>query len=149
MNITKHFTLEEMIFSATAKRLGLKNDLPDEFKDNVGIVATRLELVRQFFNKPIHITSCYRSPAVNAAVGGSPTSAHRYAMAVDFEVQDTPNIKVCQWCADNINDYDQIIYEFGPTGWCHMGFTHGKPRKELLTAIKEGSRTVYHKGLIP
>lgn len=148
MKLTEHFTTEEMERSSTAIRLGIDNKCPKELISNMYKVAKSLELVREHFKQPVHVTSCYRSPAVNHAVGGSETSAHRFAFAADFEVSGVANLDVCKWCAENIPDYDQIIYEFGPSGWVHMGFTLVKPRKQLLSAVKEGSKTVYKKGLI-
>jgi hypothetical protein len=148
MNLTQHFASEEMERSSTAIRMGLDNSCPNELFGNMIDVAVHLETVRAHFNAPIHVTSCYRSPDVNNAVGGSKTSAHRFAHAADFEVQGVANIDVCRWVAENIPDFDQIIYEFGPEGWCHMGFTNSAPRKQLLTATKQGGKTVYQNGLI-
>ena len=149
LQITKHFTLREMTRSATGQRLGLKNDPPPELMPNILKVATRLEQAREHYGKPIRVLSCYRSPSVNAAVGGSKTSAHRFGLAADFEVEGVANIDVARWCAENIDDFDQIIYEFGPTGWVHMGFTDTKePRKQLLSAVKENGKTVYKPGLV-
>lgn len=148
MKLTEHFTIEEMERSSTATRLGLPNICPPELATNMLNVATHLELVRAHFNAPVHITSCYRAPAVNAAVGGSSTSAHRFAHAADFEVQGVANIDVCRWVAENMPDFDQIIYEFGPSGWCHIGFSKGMARKQLLSAIKKGTKTVYLTGLV-
>lgn len=148
MNLTEHFTREEMERSSTAIRLGLDNRCPDNLMRNMLDVAGQLEIIRDHFQAPIHITSCYRSPEVNSAVGGSPTSAHRFAHAADFEVAGVPNIEVCQWVVKNLQNFDQIIYEFGPSGWCHIGFTNGTPRKQLLTATKENGKTVYRNGLI-
>lgn len=148
MKLTEHFTKPEMERSSTAIRLGLDNTCPPALMPNMVAVAAHLETVRAHFNAPIHVTSCYRSPDVNAAVGGSKTSAHRYAHAADFEVSGVANIDVCRWVAENIPDFDQIIYEFGPTGWCHIGFTNGTPRKQLLSATKCKNRTVYTAGLI-
>lgn len=146
MKLTEHFTTEEMERSNTATRLGLNNKCPSEFLVNMKLVAERLELVRNHYNSPIRITSCYRSPSVNYAVGGSETSAHRYAFAADFTVDGVSNLDVCKWCAENISDYDQIIYEFGKSGWVHIGFTHSTPRKQLLSAKKEGRATIYSNG---
>jgi zinc D-Ala-D-Ala carboxypeptidase len=147
MKITEHFTKAEMERSSTAARLGLANICPPELVSNMVNVAAHLETIRAHFNSPIHVTSCYRSPAVNSAVGGSSTSAHRYAHAADFEVQGVANIDLCRWAAENIQDFDQIIYEFGATGWCHIGFTSGTPRKQILSAVKIKNRTVYRQGL--
>lgn len=148
MKLTEHFTKEEMERSNTAIRLGLSNICPPGLELNMLKVATRLELIRKHFNAPVRVLSCYRSPIVNASVGGSNTSAHRFALAADIQVDGVEVIKVCEWCAVNIPDYDQIIYEFGPSGWCHIGFTNGTPRKECLSAVKQGSRTVYKGGLV-
>lgn len=148
MNPTPNFTREEMERSSTAIRMGLDNTCPTDLLGNMYEVMTQLELIRSHFDAPIHVTSCYRSPAVNKAVGGSKTSAHSFAHAADFEVAGVANIDVCRWVAENIKGFDQIIYEFGPSGWCHMGFTNGKARGQLLSAVKEGGKTVYKKGLI-
>ena len=148
MKLTEHFTKAEMERSSTAIRLGLDNICPASLVPNMVAVAVNLEIIRAHFDKPIHVTSCYRSPAVNAAVGGSATSAHRSAHAADFEVHGVANIDVCKWVSKNIPDFDQIIYEFGPSGWCHIGFTSGQPRKQLLSAVKIKNRTVYKKGLV-
>ena len=149
MNLTDHFTREEMERSSTAIRLGLSNLCPPEMVDNMLLVAIVLEKIRAHFKKPIHVTSCFRSPAVNRAVGGSPTSAHRVALAADFEVKDVANYDVCKWVIENITDYDQIINEFPETGgWVHIGFTHGTPRKQALTARKNGRVTIYVNGLV-
>jgi hypothetical protein len=149
LQITQHFNYREMTRSATGQRLGLKNDPPAELMPNILKVCERLELVRAHYGKPIRVLSCYRSPAVNAAVGGSKTSAHRFGLAADFEVEGVANIDVARWCAENIADFDQIIYEFGPSGWVHMGFTDTKqPRKQLLSAVKDNGKTIYKQGLV-
>ena len=149
LQITKHFSLREMSNSATATRLGLENTPPPALMTNILKVCERLEQVREHYGLPIRVLSCYRSAAVNAAVGGSQTSAHRFGLAADFEIDGVPNLELARWCRDNIADYDQIIYEFGPTGWVHMGFTAtSQPRKQLLSAVKQGGKTVYKQGLV-
>lgn len=146
MQVTEHFSRRELEFSGTATRLGLDNVCPPELLPNMEHVADRLEMVRAHFGKPIRVHSCYRSPAVNKAVGGSPTSAHRFAHAADFTIPGVSVLEVCRWCAENIPDFDQVIYEFGETGWIHMGFTTKTPRRQLLTARKQGGKTVYTEG---
>lgn len=147
--ITGNFTLEELTRSATGLRLGLDNTLPTQFLRNAEQIAEALERVRAYFGgKPVRVTSCYRSKAVNAAVGGSPTSAHMAAMAADFEVSGVPHIEVCRSIPDIIPEFDQVIYEFGPTGWVHLGLTHGLPRHQLLTAVKLSGKTVYKPGIL-
>lgn len=142
--LTEHFTLEEMSLSTTGARLGLDNTIPVPLISNARMVAERLEKVRAHFGQPVRVLSCYRAPAVNAAVGGSKTSAHRFALAADFIAGSAPLIAVARWCAENIEDFDQVIYEFGQ--WVHIGFSN-TPRRQILTAVKENGRTVYHQGL--
>ena len=139
--------------SSTAIRKGLNNTCPADLLLNMQKVADHLELIRMHFNAPLRVLSCYRSPEVNKAVGGSKTSAHRFAMAADCTVDGVSVYDLCKWCADNIEDYDQIIYEFGEkdnpsAGWMHIGFTNGTPRKQLLTATKQNGKTVYQSGLV-
>jgi hypothetical protein len=153
--LTDHFTLEEMQHSEAALRLGIDNHIPDDLMSNAMKVAVVLEIIRaecakiKGCNVPIHVTSCYRSPEVNKAVGGSKTSAHRFAAAADCKAEGLTVLGLCQLAAKVIPNFDQIIYEFGPTGWMHIGLsTSGKPRKQLLTAVKENGKTVYKQGLV-
>lgn len=148
MKLTEHFTIEEMQRSEAAIRHGIENIIPDDLMPNAKRVAETLEIIRAHFGKPIHVTSCYRSPAVNDAVGGSKTSAHRFASAADFEVSGVANIEVCRAIPDLIPDFDQVIYEFGPSGWVHLGFA-SKPRRQLLSAVKQDGKTKYLPGIVP
>ena len=148
MRLTEHFTKEEMERSSTAIRLGINNICPTEYVPNMMRVAVHGEKIREHYLAPVKVTSCYRSPALNKAVGGSKTSAHSSASAMDCTVQGVGVLELCKWCAENIDSYDQIIYEFGETGWMHIGFTNGTPRKQLLTATKQKGKTVYQSGLV-
>ena len=146
--ISEHFTLEEMQRSETAIRLGLDNSIPEKYLPNATRVAEALEEIRAFYRgKPIRVTSCYRSKEVNKAIGGSQTSAHCSASAVDFTVEGIGNIEVCRAVPEILSNYDQIIYEFGPQGWVHLGLS-GKPRFQKLTAIKKDGKTLYLPGIV-
>ena len=144
--MTEHFTRKELERSEGAVRRGLPNVCPGELLPNMQLVAERLELPRNHFALPMRVLPCYRSEEVNKAVGGSKTSAHTKALAADVEIEGVSVLELCKWCADNVPDYDQIIYEFGEDGWMHIGFTKGKPRKQLLTAYKENGKTKYKAG---
>lgn len=144
--MTEHFTLEELSRSETATRKGIDNSIPYEYLPNAKRVAETLEIIRAHFG-PVRVTSCYRGVELNRIIGGSPTSAHCRAMAADFEVPSYANIDVARWCADNLKNYDQIIYEFGPSGWVHIGLAD-KPRRQLLTAVKRAGKTVYLPGIV-
>ncbi|MBX9706862.1 MAG: DUF882 domain-containing protein [Caulobacteraceae bacterium] len=144
--LSDHFTLAELTHSNTALRRGLDNTPPPEVLDQLILTADRMEGVRQLLgDRPIKVSSGYRSPAVNRAVGGSRTSAHRTGHAVDFTCPDfgTP-AEVAAHLAKHLTDFDQLIEEFG--GWVHIGFGPGK-RRQVLTARKVGGRTKYTPGI--
>jgi hypothetical protein len=146
--VTPHFTWRELLTSSAAVRLGLDNiPASDDVYANMRRIAEALEAIRTHFDRPIRVVSCYRSPDVNKAVGGSATSAHRFGAAADFTVQGTPNIDVCYAIPEVLADFDQIIYEFGPTGWVHLGLAT-KPRRQPLTAVKVAGKTVYKQGIV-
>src|SRR5262245_15071723 len=95
--LTPHFTLEEFIVSQTAARLGLPNMPTGQERTNIQRTAEIMEKVRTILgDRPLLISSGYRSPQVNKAVGGSSTSAHMSGLAVDFTVPGfgTP-IEIC------------------------------------------------------
>src|SRR5690606_6364327 len=84
MQLTKHFALAEFTRSDTARRLGIDNSPTPEHLENLRKLAQTLEQLRAVLGHPIHITSGYRSPALNKAVGGSATSSHSEGLAADF-----------------------------------------------------------------
>jgi putative chitinase len=150
MKLTEHFTLEEMIVSPTAKRLGLSNTPTAEHIENMRYCCTKiLEPVRAHFGKPVQVNSSYRAPLVNKAVGGSKTSQHVNGEAIDFEVPGVDNKVVADWVADNL-EFDQVILEFYTKGDKNSGWVHasikrnGQNRKQRLIASKsKAGGTVY------
>lgn len=85
LQLSKHFTLAELTRSATAARLGIENTPPEDVVLNLQRLAVELEKVRVLCGGPLWIHSGYRSPSLNAAVGGSPTSYHLSGCAADFD----------------------------------------------------------------
>jgi putative chitinase len=150
MKLTENFTLEEMIVSPTAKRLGLSNTPTAEHIENMRYCCTKiLEPVRAHFGKPVQVNSSYRAPLVNKAVGGSKTSQHVNGEAIDFEVPGVDNKVVADWVADNL-EFDQVILEFYTKGDKNSGWVHasikrnGQNRKQRLIASKsKAGGTVY------
>lgn len=147
-----NFSWRELTRSQAADRLGLQNTPTPAHAANLKALCTHiLEPVRAHFG-PTHVSSAYRAPTVNTAVGGSATSQHMTGEAADIECHPTPNLTVAHWIAANL-PFDQLILEFySPTdpfaGWVHVSFTSGPPRKSILTAQKSfASKTTYVKGL--
>ena len=89
------------------------------------------------------ISSGYRSPELNKAIGGSENSKHCHGMAADFEcrgARGASNLEVAHWIRDNLT-YDQLILEYYDgrdpySGWVHVAFNKGKNRQQTLTKVK-------------
>lgn len=149
MNISPHFSLPEMTVSQTASRQGLPNQPgPVQVAALKLLCLNVLEPVRAHFVRPVIVTSGYRSPAVNKACGGAASSQHCLGEAADFTVPGVRNIDLAQWILRNLN-YDQLIYEFGESGWIHCSWRAGRLRNEELTARRIGRSTQYLPGLLP
>jgi len=137
MNLSKHFTLEEMEKSQTATRKGIKNKAGSGEIKNLGDLCYEvLEPVRAKFDKPVTITSGYRSPELSEAIGSKATSQHCSGEAVDFEIAGVSNLQVALWLTNNCS-FDQCILEFytgeANSGWIHVSYKDGSNRKQVLT----------------
>lgn len=141
MNLTPHFTLEELTRSDMAARLGIDNTPGPDALANLALVAQRLEEVRTMLGAPLVISSGFRCLALNRALKSKDTSAHVQGLAVDFTCPGfgTP-LQVAQRLAQRKDAlaFDQLIHEFGR--WVHLGWTAGIPRRELLTIDTKGTR---------
>jgi hypothetical protein len=139
MQLTPHFTLEELCFSQEAVRTGLDNTPPPDVVANLLRLAKMLEKVRALLKKPIHISSGYRSPALNARIGGSTKSAHMDGRAADFICPEfgTPYVVAKKIAAARLG-YDQMIHEYGR--WVHIAVPRVNERadRELLSIFEPG-----------
>ena len=112
MQLSKHFSLEEMTRSMVAARKGIDNTPgAGEIKNLENVCYEILEPVRAHFDKPIMVSSGYRSEALCEAIGSKKTSQHAKGQACDFEINGIPNIKVAYWLTNNV-DFDQCILEY-------------------------------------
>ena len=138
MQLSKHFRLEEFEKSQTAQRLGIKNKAGSgEIKNLTDVCYGVLEKVRVKYDKPVIVTSGYRSPSLCEAIGSKSTSQHTKGEAVDFEVIGVANIQVAYFIEANC-DFDQLILEYycpddDQKGWVHCSFVEGSNRKQVLT----------------
>ena len=145
MMLSPNFHLDEFTNSETAARRGIDNTPPPAVLAALRRTAARMELVRTILGgKPILITSGYRSPPLNRAVGGSKTSAHMRGEAADFICPGFGSpLAICRALAIQADlPYDQIIEE---GTWVHIGFA-ATPRREVLTKRPGGG---YAPGLRP
>tara|TARA_R110000764_G_C10837429_1_gene363635 strand:+ start:155 stop:604 length:450 start_codon:yes stop_codon:yes gene_type:complete len=135
MQITKHFTLEELTRSDTAVRFGIDNEPGSEETENlVRVCDMILEPIRHRYDTPILPSSGYRCLELNRKIGSSDKSQHTKGQAVDFEVKGVPNMEVASWIMDNL-DYDQLILEFYKedqpnSGWIHCSYVGNENRNE-------------------
>lgn len=147
LQVSDHFTLEEVIQSAVARRLAINNSLPPELYPTIQKTALRLEKVRAILGKPILVNSWYRCPELNAAVGSKPTSQHPKGEAVDFRCPQfgTPQ-QICMFLMDykDIIRWDQLVLEHT---WVHISWNSipsGEQRGQVLSLLQTGD---YAKGL--
>jgi putative chitinase len=109
--LTPHFLLEEFTLSSSALALGIENTPTPAHLENLKKLAACMEEVRTLFNAVIEITSGYRNPQVNAAVGGVPTSAHALGLAADFHVHGMKDLDAAKRIRDSDLTFDQLIFE--------------------------------------
>ena len=136
MNITKNFKLEEFAKSETAQRKGIDNSIPAELIPNIKALCENvLQPLRDYAEVPIVISSGYRCPALNKAVGGSATSQHMKGEAADIII---PSKKVglqwFEWMRTHLT-YNQLIWETNSRGgsWIHVGYKRtGKNKMQVL-----------------
>jgi hypothetical protein len=121
-----------MTLSQTAARKGIDNTATPEIVANLKRVAATLEEVRALLGAPILVSSGYRSPALNKAIGGSPTSAHMHGLAADFTAPGFGTVlQVARKISASTIAYDQLIYEFGT--WVHIGLSSDGLRQQDLS----------------
>jgi zinc D-Ala-D-Ala carboxypeptidase len=146
MNLSEHFTLEELTSSSTALRKGIDNHAPnEEVMDHLRVLASGLERVRAILGAALHIDSGYRSPALNKAVGGVATSAHITGYAADFICPGygTPLQVVKILTEPHAMEFDQIIQE---GTWVHISFVPAM-RRSILTAHFVDGKARYENGV--
>ena len=146
MNLTLHFTLEEMTISEAGARLQIDNTPGPVALANLELVAACMEKIRTLLgNRPIVVHSGYRAVEVNEAVGGVATSAHCHGLACDFVCPTfgSPEEVALAILKSEI-EFDQLILEYG---WVHVGVSQQGllSRREALT--RRSPRAAYECGI--
>lgn len=153
MNLTKNFTLNELTQSETALRKGLNNAPTQEVITALQTLAVNvLQPIRDHYSRGVKVNSGYRSPEVNASVGGSKTSDHCKGMAADIEIPGLPNVELAKYIKDTLQ-FTQVILEFytpgvPDSGWVHVSYDPTNLKRQALTAVKQDGKTVYLPGLV-
>lgn len=145
MKLTPHFMLAELCQSQAATRQRLDNRPGPAEVVNLRRVAETLEQVRALVDRPVNVSSGYRAPAVNKAVGGSRNSAHIRGLAADITVPGMTAKELAQRIRDSDIEFDQLIHE---GTWVHIGLADGKQRHQVLTALFSGNGVTYSQGIV-
>jgi hypothetical protein len=146
MKLTQHFNLAEFTRSDTALRLGIDNSLPPQLTNKALETAHLMERIRAYLSElackevPIVVTSGYRSPALNTAIGGAGQSDHQRMMAMDFRAPAFGSAQqVCRALAPAVSSLQigQLILEYG--SWVHVSLAvPGKPQNRVITRTSSG-----------
>ena len=141
--LSPHFMLSEMTVSEYASRAGFDN-IPSqrEIDELIKLCNDVLERVRAEVGRPIIVTSGYRCKAVNTGIGGSKSSQHIKGQAADFTIPKKSNRDVVLSIVAAGITFDQLIYEFGESGWVHISRSDN-PRNEVLEAKLVNGKTKY------
>lgn len=136
MQLSEHFSLSEFTRSATATKLGIDNTPNAEQIANLRRLCREvLEPLRRHFNVSIRISSGYRCPALNGAVGGVKNSNHLTGCAADIQPPDNATgRKWMQWIIDNCH-FDECIWETADRKryWIHVALRPDANRQKVVS----------------
>ena len=150
--LSENLSLREVTRSSTAKRLGIDNTPTPEHLRNLKLLAEKVfEPIRKHFNKPIGVSSGYRSQKLNESTpGASSTSQHSTGEALDLDQDNMgtgiTNKMVFDYIRENL-DFDQLIWEYGDNrnpDWVHVSYeSSGRQRKQVLRCTRVNGKPKY------
>ena len=145
MQLSKNFSLTELVASQVATRKGIDNTPAPAIVANLTRLAVLLEQMRALVGAPISISSGYRSPALNKAVGGAANSAHVLGLAADISTTKLTSKALAMLIRQSDIAFDQLIYE---GTWVHIALSASAPRRQVLTAKFAGGGVSYVAGIV-
>ena len=147
MNLSRNFSLQELIKSDTAVRKGIDNNPNADQIEKLKLLCENiLQPVRDHFGR-VKVTSGYRSVELCMSIGSSANSQHAKAEAADFECIGVDNAELSDWIKNNL-DYDQLILEYYTpgepnSGWIHCSYIPDGRRASFLHAFRQDGKTKY------
>ena len=147
MRLSKNFILSEITRSNTAKRLGIDNGPNKNHLRSIQRLITNLIQPMRDALGPIRISSGYRNPNVNRAIGGSTKSQHCKGEALDLQFWEDGKIcnkEIYDWVLSSDVEFDQMINEFD-FAWIHISLKKEDNRKQVLEAYKDEDNDTKYK----
>jgi zinc D-Ala-D-Ala carboxypeptidase len=150
MKLSANFELFELIKSQVAERKGIPNNpSPDQIDNLKSLCINILQPIRSEFDKPVIISSGFRSAELCIAIGSKPTSQHAEGKAADLEIPGIDNMELAMWIKNNLN-FDQLILEFYKdgqpnSGWIHVSWNGDDNRNQTLRAMRNDNDKVVYK----
>jgi len=150
MKLSANFELAELIKSQVAERKGIPNNpSPDQIDNLKSLCINVLQPIRSEFDKPVIISSGFRSAELCIAIGSKPTSQHAEGKAADMEIPGVDNMELAMWIKNNLN-FDQLILEFYKdgepnSGWIHVSWNGDNNRNQTLRAMHDDNNKVVYK----
>lgn len=131
--ISKNFSWYEFFRSYVAIRKGINNTphSPFVYENIERLTKNILQPLRDVFG-PIYISSGYRNPELNDAVGGHKYSNHTIGCAADIEPlkRNVSLMDILEWIHKNCS-YRELIAEYFPDGWVHVAYKEGYNNRQL------------------
>ena len=152
----KHFSIRELSRSETASRKGINNTPNSAIVGALtALIDNVLDPLREKWGAPIIVTSGYRCPALNRAIGGASGSQHTKGEAADIRTLSDSredNMKLLKCLLDSGIEFDQVIAEnvdgAGRPDWIHVSFTRSRANRKKRTTMKKiAGRTTYINGI--
>lgn len=149
LRISDHISYQEATESETAERLEINNEPSEEILEVMKVTARKLfEPVRRFWKTAIWISSFYRCPEVNEALGGAKDSQHCSGEAFDMDAHVygvISNRQIFEYLRDNVT-FDQLIWEQGTEEepeWIHVSYRANANRMQVFRSVRNGKKVKY------
>ena len=153
MKLSKNLSLSEVTKSNTALRRGIDNSPTNEHIENLKYLAENIfQPIREHFNRPIFVSSGYRSKALNEAIGGSQRSFHSHGCALDLDMDgkasSVSNTDIFYFIKENLG-FTELIWVFvdnDKPDWVHVAIAKGREQeKNAKIAYRIEGKTKYKK----
>lgn len=129
--MSKYFDLSEFLASDVAKAKKIDNTPSFEVVESLSELAEVLDGLRAAWGGAIRVTSGYRCPELNKAVGGVANSGHLRGVAADLKPRSGTQRKFNAFAVEYVKKagirFDQLIRErSGSSEWLHFSLWSDK-----------------------